>query len=154
MSARAKRQAGISLIELVVFITVVAILAVGLFKALGRSLPSSPTAQQITQATQIAQERMELIMGQKDRLGFTNFDAAHNADPCVGGTPPAICTPPAGFTVTACGINSGGGCASPPIACPLTVENPADTTHCKSITVTVTGPSNINWSITSLVTNF
>ncbi len=144
-----KHHAGISLIELVVFITVVAILAVGLFKALARSLPTAPTPQQITQATQIAQERMEQILGQKDRPGV---GYAGMTDPCVGGTPPAICTPPAGFTVTVCGINSGGGCAAPPIACPAAVD--PSTANCKSITVTVTGPSNINWTVTSLVTNY
>ncbi|MGH8710352.1 MAG: type IV pilus modification PilV family protein [Burkholderiales bacterium] len=147
MNVRTKRQAGISLIELIVFITVVAILAVGLFKALGRTLPTAPTPQQITQATHIAQERLELIQGQKDILGFAGV-----IDPCVGAGAPAICTT-AGYTVTVCGVNAGGGCASPPIACPAAIDS--NTANCKSITVTVTGPSGTQLAqLTSLVTNF
>lgn len=149
MSMSAKPQAGISLIELVVFIVVVAIVAVGLFKALARSLPIAPTPQQITQATQFAQERVELILGQKDVLTFSGM-----TDPCVGGTPPAICTPPAGFSVTVCGVNAGGSCAAPPIPCP----NPIDpsTANCKSISVTVKdSTTNKQLAVlTSLVTNF
>jgi Tfp pilus assembly protein PilV len=139
---RTKRHTGISLIELVVFISVVAILAVGLFKALGRSLPSSPTAQQITRATQIAQERMELILGQKDVLGF----ASTAIDPCVGGTPPAICTT-SGFTITVTGV-------SPVVACPAAIDN--NTANCKSISVTVKDSTTNNQLavLTSLVTNY
>ena len=142
MIAREKQQKGISLIELVVFIVVIAILAVGLFKALGRSLPSSPTAQQITRATQIAQERMELILGEDDVLGF----ASTAIDPCVGGTPPAICTTP-GFTITVTGV-------SPVVACPAAIDS--NTANCKSITVTVKDSTTNNQLtvLTSLVTNY
>jgi type II secretory pathway pseudopilin PulG len=148
MSMKRVRHEGITLIELVVFIIVVAIVAVGLFKALARSLPIAPTPQQITQANQIAQERMELIVGQKDISGYLPM-----TDPCVGGTPPAICTP-SGFTVTVCGINAGGGCASPPIACPAAIDN--NTANCRSITVTVKDSTTSTQLavLTSLVTNF
>ena len=39
---------------------------------------------------------MELILAQRRAAGFAAF-----VDPCTFGTPPAACTPPAGYTVTA-----------------------------------------------------
>jgi MSHA pilin protein MshD len=148
MSMSAKRQTGVSLIELIVFIVVVAIAVIGLLQSLGRSLPTDPAPQEITQATQLVQERMELIVGQKDNLGYAGM-----TDPCVGGTPPAICTT-SGFTVTVCGVNAGAGCAAPPIACPAAVDS--NTANCKSITVTVTDSTTNKQlaTLTSLVTNY
>lgn len=148
MSISAKRQTGVSLTELIVFIVVVAIAVIGLLTSLGRSLPTDPAPQEITQATQLAQERMELIVGQKDNLGYAGM-----TDPCVGGTPPAICTT-SGFTITVCGINSGGGCAAPPIACPAAIDS--NTANCKSISVTVKDSTTNKQlaTLTSLVTNY
>ena len=141
MSISAKRQTGVSLIELIVFIIVVAIAVIGLLTSLGRSLPTDPAPQEITQATQLAQERMELIVGQKDNLGFAGM-----TDPCVGGTPPAICTT-SGFTVTVTGVSSV-------VACPAAIDS--DTANCKSITVTVNDSTTNTQlaTLTSLVTNY
>jgi type II secretory pathway pseudopilin PulG len=145
MSRSANRQAGISLIELIVFIVVVGIVAVGLFKALGRTLPTDPAPQEITQANQLAQERMELILGQKDNLGFANM-GINIGDPCVGGSPPGICVT-AGFTVTVTGDSST-------VACPAAIDN--NTANCRSITVTVKDSATNRQLalLTSLVTNF
>ena len=88
-------------------------------------LARAPTAAQITQATQLAQERMELILSQKDVLGYNSL----GLDPC----PPAsaVCpTLPLGFIASAVGATT----ASAPWP-----ANP-DTSQYRLITVTVTGP--------------
>lgn len=85
---------GFSLIELVIFIVLVSIMGVALLASFSVTTRSTPDAGQVTQATQLAQERMELILAQRRAAGFAAF-----TDPCPG--PPAACTPPAGYTVTA-----------------------------------------------------
>ena len=94
MSARRleSRCRGLTLVETVVFIVIVGIAAFALLRSFGSLLPRSPTGAQLTEASQLAQERMELILG---RYAATGFNAVN--DPCVGGTPPAICTPPSGY---------------------------------------------------------
>jgi type II secretory pathway pseudopilin PulG len=80
------------LVETVVFIVIVGIAAFALLGSFGSLLPRSPTGAQLTQASQLAQERMELILGRYAAAGFNAVN-----DPCVGGTPPSICTPPSGY---------------------------------------------------------
>ena len=65
-----KTGRGFSLIEVIALIVILSIAAVALLSALGRSLPRGATAAQITQATQLAQERMDYILGQKAVQGF------------------------------------------------------------------------------------
>jgi hypothetical protein len=69
-------------------------------------LPRGATPAQITLATQLAQERMELILGQRIVDGYST--AVLN-DPCVGGPIPAICTnqfTPSGlYSIIVTGIN-------------------------------------------------
>ncbi len=84
---------GFTLLEAVVFIVVLAVLLAGIVVAFGTSLRNSPTAGQIDLASELAQQRMELILGQRRAVGFATF-----ADPCPG---PAACTPPAGYAVAA-----------------------------------------------------
>jgi len=128
MSLARARAAGFSLIEAVVFIVVLAVLLSGLVVALTSSLRSSPTAGQIDLASELAQQRMELILAQRRAVGFAGF-----ADPCPG---PAACTPPAGYTVTA-SIAAGWG---------------GDPTNYRVITVTVTGTGAT--SATAVVANY
>ena len=87
---------GFSLIELVIFIVLVSIMGVALLASFSVTTRSTPDAGQVTQATQLAQERIELILAQRRTAGFAAF-----VDPCTFGTPPAACTAPAGYTVTA-----------------------------------------------------
>jgi len=69
-------------------------------------LPRGVTPAQITLATQLAQERMELLLGQRDAGGYSTVALA---DPCVGGSPPAICTDqyaPSGlYSIVVTGVN-------------------------------------------------
>ncbi len=99
--AALKRRSGFTLVEVVIFMVIVGVAAFALLRSFSSVLPRSPTAAQLTQASQIAQERIELILGRYVAAGFTAVN-----DPCVGGTPPAICTPPAGYTVTVGGITA------------------------------------------------
>jgi len=99
--AALKRRSGFTLVEMVVFIVIVGVAAVALFQMFAQTLPRSPTPAQLVQATQLAQERMELILGRRSVVSY----AALN-DPCVGGTPPAICTTTFGYVVTVAGISS------------------------------------------------
>lgn len=128
MSATRSREAGFTLIEAVVFIVVLAVLIAALTVALSASLRNSPAAGQMDQASELAQIRMELILGQRRAVGFAAF-----ADPCPG---PAVCTPPAGYTVTSSIVSGWGG----------------DPTNYKVITVNVTG----TWatSATAVVANY
>lgn len=91
LPARTKRvaQRGVSLIELIAFIVIMGISVVALLSMYRAVMPHGITPAQITLATQLAQERMELILGQRVAGGYSS---ATLTDPCVGGTPPAICT--------------------------------------------------------------
>ncbi len=95
------RGRGFTLVEMIAFIVIVGIAAVALFQMFRQTLPRSPTPGQLIQATQLAQERMELILG---RRGVVSYAALN--DPCVGGSPPAICTNTFGYTVGVNGISS------------------------------------------------
>jgi len=99
-------QRGVSLIELVAFIVIMGIAVVALLSMYRAVLPRGATPAEITLATQLAQERMELILGQRIVDGYST--AVLN-DPCVGGVPPAICTnqfTPSGlYSIIVTGIN-------------------------------------------------
>jgi len=119
------RVRGFTLVELVVFIVILGLAAYALFRSFGSVLPRSPTAAQLTQAMQLAQERMELILGQRDVRGYNNLV---DLDPCNVGPSP-ICPPSTlGYTVASTGTAPGAPVAWPP--------NPA-TANYKLVTVTV-----------------
>jgi len=106
--ARAVRaaQRGVTLIELIVFIVIMGISVTALLSMYRAVLPHGATPAQITLATQLAQERMELLLGQRELSGYST---AVLTDPCVGGTPPAICsnqyTPSGLYSIVVAGIN-------------------------------------------------
>lgn len=99
-------QRGVTLIELIAFIVIMGISVVALLSMYRAVLPRGSTPAQITLATQLAQERMELLLGQRDARGYST---AVLTDPCIGGTPPAICTnqyTPAGlYSIVVTGVN-------------------------------------------------
>jgi len=114
-----------------VFIVVAAVLTAGLVVALVAPLRSTAEVGSLDRAAELAQTRVELILGQRRAAGFAAF-----ADPCLPGPGPAVCTPPAGFAVTS-SIVTGWG---------------ADPVNYKVITVTVTGP--VALSATALVADY
>jgi len=108
MSAKAGSavQRGVTLIELIVFIVIMGICVIALLSMYRAVIPHGSTPAQITLATQLAQERMELLLGQRAIYGYST---AVLTDPCVGGTPPAICTnqfvPTGLYSVVVTGVN-------------------------------------------------
>lgn len=130
MRAAARRLAGFTLLEAIVFIVVLGVLLGGIVVAFRAALLGSPDAGRLDAATEIAQQRMELILAQRRAVGFAGF-----ADPCVPGPGPAQCTPPAGYTVTS---SIAGGWVDP--------------ANYKVVTVNVTG----TWAttVTALVGNY
>ena len=89
VKAASSAQRGVTLIELIVFIVIMGISVTALLSMYRAVLPRGATPAQITLATQLAQERMELILGQRVASGYST---AALTDPCGGGTPPALCT--------------------------------------------------------------
>jgi Tfp pilus assembly protein PilE len=83
-----RAQGGVTLIELIAFIVIMGISVVALLSMYRAVLPRGATPAQITQATQLAQERMELLLGQRDALGYSTTVLT---DPCVGAGAPPIC---------------------------------------------------------------
>ncbi len=87
-------QRGLSLIELIVFIVVMSIAVVAVMQGLSSSLRGSLTPGQITQATQLAQQRMEFILSRRQTLGYTDFQT----DLCPSAAVPCA-DPLDGFTI-------------------------------------------------------
>lgn len=124
-------QAGVTLIELIVFIVIAALLATGLIAAFTVSMKDTPKSNEITQALQIAQERMELILAYKQSKGFNAL-----IDPCTLASPPAQCSPPPGYSV----------------AVPFPFTNWNGSAEFKVVTVNVTGTQAI--TLTAIVASY
>ena len=95
--AASPAQRGVTLVELIAFIVIMGISVMALLAMYRAVLPHGATPAQITLATQLAQERMELILGQRAASGYSPV-----VDPCPGA---AICTPTAGFSVIVNGVS-------------------------------------------------
>jgi type II secretory pathway pseudopilin PulG len=115
---------GVTLIELVMFIVIVGIVAVAMVQAFSGTMRGSGYGKQLTQATQLAQQRMEVILARRKALGYAGFDAT-TFDPCDGVGPvwvAQVCQTTVyaagSFVVTstfnsasdACGAGSGTNC--------------------------------------------
>ncbi len=101
VKAASAAQRGVTLIELIVFIVIMGISVTALLSMYRAVLPRGATPAQITLATQLAQERMELILGQRAARGYSPV-VALALDPCPGA---AVCTPPTGYSVIANGVS-------------------------------------------------
>lgn len=101
---------GISLVEVIVFIVITGIVVAGLISGMAAAVRSAPVPRVMHQGLQLAQGRMELILAQKNRLGFSGFTGA-TFDPCA---PPAgaqeACLAPAAYAVTPCFYSGAGTC--------------------------------------------
>ena len=106
IKAAGAAERGVTLIELIAFIVIMGISVTALLSMYRAVLPRGTTPAQITLATQLAQERMELLLGQRDARRYSTVVLA---DPCVGGAPPAICTDqftPSGlYSIVVTGVN-------------------------------------------------
>jgi Tfp pilus assembly major pilin PilA len=97
--AASAAQRGVTLIELIAFIVIMGISVVALLSMYRAVLPRGDTPAEITLATQLAQERMELILGQRVARGYS---PVISLDPCPGA---AICTPTTGYSVIVNGVS-------------------------------------------------
>ena len=137
---KASRMSGFTLIELVVFIVLIGTAAVGLIMSMRYVMPQQFAGATSTQATQIAQARMELVLAQRDVDAYEGV-----ADPCVVGTPvAALCTNPLGFNVTVAGVSTA-----------LAWSTQTSAAY-KLVTVTVKDSSNTRTlaSVTSMMSNY
>ena len=131
------RRQGFTLIEIVVFIVIVGVAAYALFRSFGSLLPRSPSAAQLTQAMQLAQERMELILGQRDSpLAGRGFNNTVDLNPCNVGAP-TVCTTTFGYTVTSAGTAPAP--AAPPNGPTVWNANPIGNYKIVSVTVSLGG---------------
>lgn len=122
---------GATFIELILFIVIASIVATAMVQVFSATMSGSYYGKELTQAMELAQQRGEVILGQRRRLGFASFSAS-TFDPCDAVGPAAwataACTSTSGYTVTTtlttttdiCGTGTG--------------------TDCKHVTVSVTGP--------------
>lgn len=128
--------AGVSLIELIVFIVITAVVVVGLVAGMSGAVRTAPVPKEMHQGLQLAQGRMELIRAQRYVLGFANFTAA-TFDPCAppGGAQEA-CLAPTNYAVVAPCLYTGAG------TCAFGAANTCQggDVNYKCVRVRVTGP--------------
>lgn len=136
---RAGGERGVTLIELIAFIIIVAVLVSGLMGGFATVLRGSATPQIMTRALQLAQERMELIRARKDAVGFACFTGTRY-DPCQASAAVGICPAFAASTHPACSAQPMPGYTVTPTLDETGTCMGNDPNY-KCITVTVAGPS-------------
>jgi type II secretory pathway pseudopilin PulG len=97
---RRRRERGATLVEMVMFIVIMAVVVGGLILAFTASLRSAPQSKRMTEALGLAKERMELIRAQRQRLGFYGFTNT-TYDLCPASAHPS-CNTTFGYTVQSC----------------------------------------------------
>jgi len=89
-----KLSPGFTLIELIIFIVIVGIAATAILLSFQTVLSKSPDTNKQTIATELAEGRMDLIIGQYYIYGLSSF-----SDICNGSSP-AVCMTISGYTVS------------------------------------------------------
>lgn len=125
-----KNQVGHTLIELIIFIIILGFMAVGVLMSFDVAMHKAPDVRYATRAIELAQRRMDFILGQRDIKGFASYN-----DPCQNGSSSPLCTDPTGYTTSSSIANNWSG-----------------NTAFNVITVTVSGLGNA--SLTELVANY
>jgi type II secretory pathway pseudopilin PulG len=141
---------GVTLIELVAFIVIIGVVVAGLATGMSTTLKGSGTPKQMTQAFQLAQERMELIRARKDFVGFACFTGTRY-DPCQAAAVAGSCAAFAVSTHPACNSTLGY------IVTPALDETGAclgGNVNYKCITVTVNGSSGTLATLNAAVANY
>lgn len=100
-----RRCDGLSLVEVVVFIVITGVVLAGLVVGMSGAVRTAPKPREMHQGLQLAQGRMELILEQRNTLGFAGFTSA-TFDPCAG---QEACLAPATYTVVAPCFYTGAG---------------------------------------------
>jgi hypothetical protein len=106
----AGRQNGATLVEMVMFIAIMGVVIGGLVVAFTNSVKSAPQSKLMTEGLELAKERLELIRGQRKRLGFSGFSGAptNTYDPCLTGSTHPSCSD---ARVTHCFYTGASVCA-------------------------------------------
>ncbi len=123
-------QRGFTLIEIIVVIVILGVIGVTLMKGLEVSLTATPGLENARIAMELANKRMNLILGQARLIGFDYYN-----DPCVVSPELAVCTTPTGFTVSSTITSSW-----------------QSNTNLQQVTVTVSGSGSA--TLYSLVANY
>lgn len=129
------RHSGLTLIEMILFIVVLGVAGVALLTVLASPLTGAGTQTEAVTAAQVAQARMEVVLGYKRKNGFPeNGLCDPHPDPCPGLN---ACDTPAGWNATtSCEVWS--------------VDN--DTSAYQVFVVTASGPDGGNHTVRTLVT--
>ncbi len=99
---------GVSLVELIVFIVITAVVVAGLMSGMSAAVRTAPLPREMHQGLQLAQGRMELILEQRQSLGFAGFNNL-TFDPCQPPGGAQACLAPAAYTVVAPCFYTGAG---------------------------------------------
>lgn len=135
----------VTLIELIAFIIIVGVLVSGLMSRFSATQRGSGVPRQVTQALQLAQERMELIRARKDVVGFACFTGTR-FDPCQAAVAAGACPAMPASTHPACsGATTFGHTVQPPVLDEAGTCMGGDINY-KCITVTVTDASGVRLS--------
>jgi type II secretory pathway pseudopilin PulG len=141
-----KKQEGYTLIELIIFITLLAV-GIGAIVTLSFTLRSTHNIDNQTQALGLAQQRIEIIYANRIKNGY-----AEVSDPCTVTSPPVICgtSDAAGHSINPSGFIISNSIVIGNLSSTGWVNNP--TGVFKKITVNVTG--NANAALDLLITNY
>lgn len=132
--ARYQAQYGLTLLEMILFIVVLGVAGVALLATLSAPLTGAGTQTEAVTAAQVAQARMEVMLGYKRKNGFPSDGLCNpDPDPCPGLD---ACMTPADWAVdTSCESWSGNG----------------DTSSYQVFVVTANGPDS-SYTMRTLVT--
>ena len=133
------RSGGFTLIEIIMAMAVIGIAAVVFLNSARSLFPGSLTPASVTQASHLAQARMELLLGWRDQVGYS-----FNTDPCSASPGAEPCAGISGFSVAVSGVN-------PVLSWPVVT----DTVRFRRIVVTVTNGSGTTLAQdTAIVANY
>jgi type II secretory pathway pseudopilin PulG len=94
-----KTQPGVKGFKLILFIVIMGIAATAVLLSFQTLLAKSPNANRQTTALELAEGRMDVILGQYYQAGFTNF-----GDICPGA---AVCQTLSGYSINSSITNNG-----------------------------------------------
>ncbi|WP_376695281.1 type II secretion system protein [Wenzhouxiangella sp. EGI_FJ10305] len=134
-----RAQAGLTLLEMILFIVVLGVAGVALLSTLSAPLTGAGEQTRALTAAQVVQARMELVLGQKRKAGYPEdvSDCKAALDPCPGATLSA-CALPAGWS-------------EPAVSCEAWNANPTD--EYVVVVVSAAGPDGTSATARTLITN-
>jgi type II secretory pathway pseudopilin PulG len=135
---------GVTLIELIAFISIIGVLVSGLAAGFSANMRGSGSSRNVTQALQLTQERMELIRARKDVVGFACFTGTR-FDPCTAAAAAGSCPAMPASTQQACNAATTFGYTVTPALDETGACMGGDPDY-KCITVTVTDAGGATFS--------